>query len=59
MGRIRHGQPAPAPRFSRTPPEVRSGARRPGEDAEAVLLEAGFSSSDIATLRAKGVIPAA
>jgi len=51
-------QPAPAPRFSRTPPEVRRGARRPGEDAEAVLLEAGFSSSDIATLRAKGVIPA-
>jgi alpha-methylacyl-CoA racemase len=52
-------QPAPAPRFSRTPPEVRSGARRPGEDSESVLLDYGFSRADIDTFRAKGVIPAA
>jgi alpha-methylacyl-CoA racemase len=52
-------QPAPAPRFSRTPPEVRGGARRPGEDSEAVLLEYGFSRGDIDTFRAKGVISAA
>ena len=52
-------QPAPTPRFSRTPPEVRSGARRPGEDSESVLLDYGFSRSDIETLRSKGAIPAA
>jgi alpha-methylacyl-CoA racemase len=52
-------QPAPAPRFSRTPPEVRNATRRPGEDSEAILLECGFSNSDIKTLQAKGVIPAA
>ncbi len=52
-------QPAPAPRFSRTPPEVRSGARYPGEDSEAVLRDYGFSSGDLETLQAKGVIPAA
>ena len=52
-------QPAPTPRFSRTPPEVRSGARRPGEDSETVLLDFGFNRGDIDTLRAKGVIPAA
>ncbi len=52
-------QPAPAPRFSRTPPEVRNGARRPGEDSEAVLLDCGFSPEAIETLRAKGVIDTA
>ncbi len=52
-------QPAPTPRFSRTPPEVRSGARRPGEDSETVLHDFGFNRGDIDTLRAKGVIPAA
>ncbi len=51
-------QPAPAPRFSRTSPEVRSGARRPGEDSEAVLLDVGFSHDAIDALRAKEVIPA-
>ena len=51
-------QPALAPRFSRTSPEVRSGARRPGEDSQSVLLDYGFSRSDIETLRSKGVIPA-
>jgi alpha-methylacyl-CoA racemase len=51
-------QPAPAPRFSRTPPEVRHAARHPGEDSEAVLLEYGFSRGDIDTFQAKGVIPA-
>ncbi len=50
-------QPAPAPRFSRTPPEVRSSARRPGEDSETVLQDCGFGAEEISALRAKGVIP--
>ncbi|ETW93582.1 MAG: hypothetical protein ETSY1_38550 [Candidatus Entotheonella factor] len=52
-------QPAPAPRFSRTPPEVRSAARMPGEDSEAVLLDCGFSRGEIESLRTNGVIPEA
>jgi len=52
-------QPAPAPRFSRTPPEVRHAARCPGDDSETVLLDYGFSRADIETFRAKGVIPTA
>ncbi len=50
-------QPAPAPRFSRTPPEVRSGARRPGEDSETVLRDCGFGAEEIRKLQTKGVIP--
>ncbi len=50
-------QPAPAPWFSRTPPEVRGGARCPGEDSEAVLRDSGFSDAQIDTLREQGVIP--
>ena len=34
-------QPAPAPRFSRTPSEVQFGSRAAGEDTEAVLREWG------------------
>lgn len=44
-------QPAPAPRFSRTVPEVKSGARARGEDTEAVLKEWGFNEAGIAELR--------
>ena len=52
-------QPAPAPRFSRTVPEISHGARIPGEDSSAVLADAGFSAEDIEALREKSVIPAA
>jgi alpha-methylacyl-CoA racemase len=48
-------QPAPAPRFSRTPGLARMAPRR-GEHTEAVLTEAGFSPAELADLRAKGVI---
>ena len=48
-------QPAPAPRFDRTP----AGLPRPnpaeGTDTLAVLLEAGYSADDIATLQARGI----
>ena len=50
-------QPAPSPRFSRTAPEISHGARAPGEDTEAVLLDSGFDAAEIAGLRAGAVIP--
>jgi len=49
-------QPAPSPRFSRTTAEIAHGARAPGVDTEAVLLDSGFSSDEVATLRSSGVI---
>ena len=52
-------QPAPAPRFSRTAPEVRNGPRMEGQDSQAVLEAAGFSGDEIAKLKASKVIPAA
>jgi alpha-methylacyl-CoA racemase len=52
-------QPAPAPRFSRTKPEIAHGARRPGEDSAAVLKDCGFSAEEIKSLQAAGVVAAA
>lgn len=49
-------QPAPAPRFSRTPSEVRHGARGIGEDTDAVLSAMGFAEQEIEQLRAAGSI---
>jgi len=48
-------QPAPAPRFSRTPPAARVAPRR-GEHTDQVLAEAGFDTDEIATLRKGGTI---
>ncbi len=49
-------QPAPAPRFSRTPGALRQSAPAPGEgDAEA-LRNWGFSDADIASLTRDGAI---
>ena len=48
-------QPAPAPRFSRTPPAARVAPRR-GEHTDEVLAEAGFDTDEIATLRASETI---
>ncbi len=47
-------QPAPAPRFSRTPPEVAHGPRP--ADSEAALSAWGFSGSDIESLESAGAI---
>jgi alpha-methylacyl-CoA racemase len=47
-------QPAPAPRFSRTVPEVTHGARPRGEDGESILSDWGFGVDDIAALREAG-----
>ncbi|MBT4521841.1 MAG: CoA transferase [Halieaceae bacterium] len=49
-------QPAPAPRFSRTPGEVMHGAHGIGEDTDAVLRAMGFAEQDIAGLRESGGI---
>ncbi len=49
-------QQAPAPRFSRTQPEISHGARIPGEDTVSVLKDYGFSSDEIDELSASGVI---
>jgi alpha-methylacyl-CoA racemase len=49
-------QPAPAPRFSRTPPEVRGAACARGAYTDEVLAEAGFSAGEVKDLRAFGAI---
>jgi len=49
-------QPAPAPRFSRTPSEVRHGGHDPGQDTDTVLASMGFGAQELARLREDGVI---
>lgn len=49
-------QPAPAPRFSRTPAEVSYPPPLPGEHTDEILTEWGFSDPDIAGLRASGAL---
>lgn len=49
-------QPAPAPRFSRTPGSIRNGPVMPGSDTEGILTESGFSAAELAALREDGVI---
>ncbi|MEZ5572622.1 MAG: CaiB/BaiF CoA-transferase family protein [Halioglobus sp.] len=49
-------QPAPAPRFSRTPSQVQHGAHELGQDTEAVLTAMGFGEQELASLRAAGAI---
>lgn len=49
-------QPAPAPRFSRTPSAVQRAPSEPGADTEEGLLAWGFSRADIDNLREVGAI---
>ncbi len=49
-------QPAPAPRFDRTPSEIRHGNRPLGSDTEDVLVEAGFDETEIESLRKSGCL---
>jgi alpha-methylacyl-CoA racemase len=49
-------QPAPAPRFSRTRPEVTRGAAGVGEHTAEVLSDWGFSESEIESARKGGLI---
>lgn len=45
-------QPAPAPRFSRTPAGTPTAPRKAGQDTDAVLAEMGYTADEIAGLRA-------
>jgi alpha-methylacyl-CoA racemase len=49
-------QPAPAPRFSRTPGAISGKPPTNGEHTLSVLIGAGFSEQDISRLRAQDVI---
>ncbi len=49
-------QPAPAPRFDRTVPEVSGVPPKAGEHTEAVLADWGFAAADIQRLREQGAI---
>ncbi|MGH8777246.1 MAG: CaiB/BaiF CoA transferase family protein [Jiangellaceae bacterium] len=49
-------QPAPAPRFSRTPSAMAGPAVRPGADTDAVLAELGLDADRVAKLRDAGVV---
>jgi alpha-methylacyl-CoA racemase len=49
-------QPAPAPRFSRTKPEIRHTAASVEKYADQALCDWGFSAAEVAALRACGAI---
>lgn len=48
-------QAAPAPRFSRTRPELTTGAREPGADTDTALADWGIDAVTIKELRDKGI----
>ncbi len=49
-------QAAPAPRFSRTEPELPGAAAVPGADTDTVLTELGMSKDEVTALRASGAV---
>jgi alpha-methylacyl-CoA racemase len=49
-------QPAPAPRFSRTPPDISRPPSAPGADTDEVLGAWGFDATEIAKLREAGAV---
>jgi alpha-methylacyl-CoA racemase len=49
-------QPAPAPRFSRTPSKVAHGAHDTGQDTDDVLKAMGFGEEELTGLRQSGAI---
>ncbi|MFF9505141.1 CaiB/BaiF CoA transferase family protein [Streptomyces sp. NPDC014656] len=49
-------QPAPAPRFSRTPGAIQCPPPHPGQDTDAVLADWGLSAADLTALRSAGAI---
>ena len=51
-------QPAPAPRFSRTPAEAGAPPREPGADSGAILADWGVDAAQIAKLVASGAVVA-
>jgi alpha-methylacyl-CoA racemase len=49
-------QPAPAPRFSRTPGEIQGPPAWPGQHTDAVLADWGFAADEVAKLRETGAV---
>ena len=49
-------QPAPAPRFSRTPSKVKHGIHQAGQDSPDILLSAGFKEQEIKELQASNAL---
>ncbi|HEY0942324.1 MAG TPA: CaiB/BaiF CoA-transferase family protein [Steroidobacter sp.] len=49
-------QNAPAPRFSRSTLDAPRPPRKPGEDSDALLCEAGYSEAEIEILRREGAL---
>jgi alpha-methylacyl-CoA racemase len=49
-------QPAPAPRFGRTPPSIAGPPPAPGEHTAEALSDWGFSAQEIAALRATAAV---
>jgi alpha-methylacyl-CoA racemase len=49
-------QPAPAPRFSRTPTSVQGPPVMPGADTDAAMADWGFTAEEVAKLGADGAI---
>ena len=49
-------QPAPAPRFSRTPGAIQRPPAWPGQHTDELLADWGFAPADIAALRASGAV---
>ncbi|MGH7932472.1 MAG: CoA transferase, partial [Candidatus Binataceae bacterium] len=49
-------QPAPAPRFSRTPSKIQRPPAQPGEHTEEALRDWGFSGAELEKLRGAGAI---
>lgn len=56
---VEHGgvlQPAPAPRFSRTPAALGRPPAPPGHHTDEVLAEAGYGREEVASLRSSGTV---
>jgi alpha-methylacyl-CoA racemase len=49
-------QPAPAPRFGRTPGRIGAPPASPGEHTESALADWGIAAEEIAALKAAGAI---
>jgi alpha-methylacyl-CoA racemase len=49
-------QPAPAPRFSRTPSEIQGAPAMPGQHTDETLASYGFSAEEIGKLRGSKAI---
>ncbi len=49
-------QPAPAPRFSRTPGDIEGPAAHPGQHSHEVLTRFGFSETEVENLRQSGAV---